>query len=224
MSNQRGHDLVAGVYQLIDPESARQLALSNGTMSIVVLDESGSMAKYGNAPTDAVNGYLRGLLDSPDPNQYFCAVVTFSDTMRVRIPLTLVTPDTRMTDYQPDGMTLLWGTVYQVLTSTLSWYRATPQIADRCPRVVIGVISDGDDNKSDQTRFPQAIREVVPQVLGLGWNLLTFGIGISGVRLAEEMGFPTDSSHAFDFAAAAASLDQTSIIMTETTLGGWKPR
>jgi len=194
------------------------------TVSIMILDKSSSMQIFGFAPVEAVNNHLRGLQESHDDISRLFALVTFSDESRVEIALDLVEKICTYEDYRPQGNTLLWETVHNVLDECLKRFNECPSDIRINSKIVIGVISDGQDNKSDNSRFPETLQKKARKAIDCGWELLTFGLGIRADKLAFEMGFSPDAKHAFTLKAEAQSLRQTSLHMTQTTHGCWKEK
>jgi hypothetical protein len=64
----------------------------------------------------------------------------------------------------------------------------------------VAVLTDGSDNRSSESRR-LALVSLATEARARGWELLTFGVGVDGRRIAEAMGFPTDAAHAFTEAA-----------------------
>lgn len=191
------------------------------TISIMILDKSSSMQIFGFAPVEAVNNHLRTLQEAHDDISRLFALVTFSDESRAEIALDLVEKIRPYEDYRPQGNTLLWETVHNVLDECLKRLNECPADIRDNSKLVIGVISDGQDNKSDTDRFPEILQRKAHKALDCGWELLTFGLGIKADKLAFEMGFPPDAKHAFSLKAEPQSLHKTSIHMTQTTHGCW---
>jgi len=214
------HDLV-----ILDQEGSVQLTLQNTTLSVMILDRSGSMAKFGKAPIQAVNSHLAGIKDAPPGSQQFCSVVSFADHMRVEIPLGHALQIRPMERFNAGGNTLLWETVDAVLGNLLSFIgKLDPQLQKRL-KVTVGVISDGEDNRSSKRYYPERLRETSANAQAMGWELLVFGIGVDAESLARDMGFPTDKASAHTFEATEEGLAQSSVIMTQSTLGGgWRQR
>lgn len=191
------------------------------TVSIMILDKSSSMLRFGFSPVEAVNDHLRELQKIHDDIDRLFALVTFSDESRVEVPLGIVENIPLYENYRPHGNTLLWKTVDNVLDECLKRFNECPPDIRVNSKIVIGVISDGQDNKSDTSRFPEALQRKSRKALDCGWELLTFGLGIRADKLAFEMGFPPDAKHAFSLKAKAQSLHKTSMHMTQTTKGCW---
>lgn len=193
------------------------------TISVSILDESGSMRKFGATPPEAINGHHQSLRESTDGRQYLCAVITFSATHEVRIPLMPVEDIGPLKGYDPCGSTLLWKTVYLTLESLIDYYKrykaSIPREFRNELKVVVGVFSDGKDTASPVLTQPQALQIIAAKALELGWKLQTFGIGIDAGYLARRMGFPDDDEHTLTVEATPQGIQDSVIEMTRTTMG-----
>ncbi|MBI4098594.1 MAG: VWA domain-containing protein [Candidatus Magasanikbacteria bacterium] len=199
---------------------------TEATISVMVLDRSGSMSRYRSTPQDAVNAHMAQLrLDAN--NDHFCGVVSFADDARVEVPFGHISTVRPMAGYRADGNTLLWATVHQVMDELWQQYeRVLLGKADQplSLRFVIGVFSDGADNESARERFPVTLQLLAAMAREAGWELLTFGIGIDGCQLAEEMGFPTDEAHAVTVAASVEGVHRASQTFSSATMAGGRRR
>jgi len=192
------------------------------TLSILIVDESGSMANYGQTPQKCVNDHFRSLKNPPDGRQQFCTVILFNDKYRVAIPLTKASELVPMTGYNADGNTLLYETVHQVLKLFISCFKQSS--ADL--KVFVGVFSDGADNKSDPDRQPKKVQVTAHKARMLGWELFSYGIGIDAKELARLLGFPTDKDHVHNFTTSARSVGEATRHFTDrsTTVGFDDPK
>lgn len=191
------------------------------SISLLILDRSGSMSVHCQpacVPKDAVNAHLRRLKDRHDGHAYFAALLSFADDYKLEIPLGPVGPE--LQNYSPDGYTLLFSTVYHGMRDLLEQFRGLSPEQQKRVKVTVGVLSDGQDNKSDKSKYPQSLRTLAYEVTALGWETLTFGIGINGQRLAQEMGFMSDSDHAYSLTNESASIVAATERFTGATVLG----
>jgi hypothetical protein len=192
-------------------------------VSVIFLDRSGSMTKFivtPPTPKDIVNKHLASLKERNDGWDYFVSVITFSDHYTVDIDLCPIKDAPELNTYSPNGKTLLFSTVYHGIETLLKQFKElTPKQHSRI-RVLIGILSDGLDNKSSSQKYPQQLTAITAEVIKLGWDFLTFGIGINGATLAGVMGLPTDSDHAFSFEPTKHSLCRSQEIFTGATIIG----
>jgi hypothetical protein len=204
-------------------QRALDLAFRPTTISVLILDSSESMLKYGDAPRTALEGHINALREQTDRN-YLCAVVGFHDYAYVIVPLTPVGEIEGIGEYSPDHLTLLWETVAAVLQQLLDLFEKQPRVVMEQLRVVVGVFSDGGDNRSREGADSH-VRQLARKALLYGWTLNTFGIGIDAAALADKMGFPTNPSHAQTVEATETGVHESVISMTMSTVGGaWRPR
>lgn len=174
------------------------------TLSILIVDESGSMDSYGRIPQNCINDHFKALLNPPDGREQYCTVILFNGKYRVAVPLTEATALKPMNSYKAYGDTLLFETVHQTLKLFISCFEQTT--ADL--KIFVGVFSDGQDNKSDANRQPKKIQVSAHKARMLGWELFSYGIGIDAKELARLLGFPTDKEHIHNFTAEAKSVGE----------------
>lgn len=189
------------------------LALPDGssfsTLGAIVMDESTSMRRFGATPLSALEGYLDDLRGSPDAATTAATIVTFSDAPRVRLPPTRVVSTPRFLEWSPTRGTRLYGSVYDVLASLLA-HRGAFRGA------VVSVLTDGEDNGSSDRRR-RALVVLAGEARALGWELLTFGIGVDARAIAQAMGFPDDPAHARTVAAEARAVADSIRCTTQVT-------
>ena len=211
--------------ELMTKETANALALSEEpkTLSILILDGSGSMQQYGAVPQECVNRHFYRLQSPPDGRKQYCTVLIFNDRYQILVPITEAQDLLPLTTYSADGNTLLFETVYQAIKAFLRLH----EIANTDIKIVVGVFSDGDDTASDKPRRQpgkvQAISKIAQQK---GWELLSFGIGIDAKELARSLGFPDDDAHTQTVENTPAGLVEASDSFTTktTTIGFADPR
>lgn len=163
------------------------------TLGVIVMDESGSMARFRSTPPSAIEAYLAELRASPDAPAMAASIVSFSDAPRVRVPLGRVAATPRWIEWSPRGGTRLYGSVHDVLASLLAH-------RDAFRTAVVSVLTDGADNRSSEARRG-ALVGLSTQARALDWQLLTFGVGVDAASIARAMGFPDDEAHARSVAA-----------------------
>lgn len=191
-------------------------------LSAMLLDRSDSMGAFGDTTRKITNQFLDDL--RRDVRHYhLTTVIGFSDELKVLIPPTPVMRVQALQEYLTDGGTLLYQTVDEVLQQILrSWYDMS--MVDRAKtQVVVGVFSDGEDNRSDRMLYPNKVQATSRRCLEQGWLLTTFGIGVSGKELATNLGFPLDRAE--DHAATNQGLRDAATSLGATTItGGMKLR
>lgn len=205
------------VNQLMPPDVTQQLGTQNDkpkTLSVLILDASMSMVRFGDTPRKCVADHLIAIKKSPDGREQFCAVITFNNRATIVIPPARADAISDSFLYQNDYGTLLWKTVHE----TLKWFCTYHRLhSPKNLKVFVGVISDGADNKSDRAIYPQKTQKWSKRALDFGFELFAYGIGIDGQKLAEDLGFPTDDKHAFTLEASARSVERGTRHFSETT-------
>jgi len=172
------------------------------TLAILLMDESGSMQRFGAAPIDAIDRWFAEQRAAPHVATTAAAVMTFADSLRIRIPIAPIRSARRFRGYQPDGRTRLFASARDVFQGL----RKEPRLRGTLPgRVVIAVFTDGKDNCSSEHSV-QVLRRLSADARADGWTLLTFGFGVDARAIARSMGFPHDDAHAQTLEATAASL------------------
>jgi hypothetical protein len=190
------------------------------TLGAIIMDESGSMARFGTTPSDSLGEYLDDLRESPDAPAMGATIVTFSSSARVRLEPTPVPSAPRKLDYGPSGGTRLYGTTLDVLASLLN-HRRSFHLA------VVTVITDGEDNRSQESERLRLV-ELSGEARALGWELLVFGLGVDARAIARRMGFSEDPERARTVAAVADEI-RTSVsrsshvtrVTAVTSRGSW---
>ncbi len=166
------------------------------TISILILDASNSMKRFGRAPEQAVNGHLDTLRRDQSTEHATC-LVTFSGDYRLEIPLTAIGELPPYSGYSTSRGTLLWRTGKRILQQMVeSWDEMTLEQREKL-RVVVAVMSDGEDTRSPRTVYPEALQGYASAGRRRGWKLLAIGIGVDGQKLANEMGFDPDLAYTF---------------------------
>lgn len=188
------------------------------TLAILVMDESGSMERYGDAPRRALNRYLQGLRESPVADHTAVMLATFSRSLRSDAGLLFAHEHPNFDAYLPDDQTRLYASVRDILrplmaelksgvrpphrhgARELRWHRRVD--------VLLAVYTDGEDNLS--TRGDRVeLTELAGRALKRGWQLLTFGYGVDAKRIAKKMGFPHSADHARTMIADERSIHQS---------------
>lgn len=203
------------------------IALQQGeqiTFTLVVLDKSGSMREFSEAPRQLVNDLIAGLkADQQDGHKHYFGLISFNDKMQVEIKIQPVSQIQPLEQYVAGGSTLLYKTVRNALAPLINLVLSLPRELRPNLKIVVAVITDGEDNLSDKAKYPPKLRLASKQALDLGFELLCYGIGVDGKNLAKQMGFLP--AKAWNMPSQEASFCDASLsIQTHTCVGrGWKP-
>src|SRR3989338_393307 len=194
------------------------------TFSILILDSSGSMQRFGFTPIEVANKHVQALADANDGREYYFGLVTFANMAKVEIGLSPVADIIPLEIYHPSGGTRLWETVYSVIDRLLNFLSPFSLFDRQKIQIAISVITDGEDNMSDRERFPEILQRKAKEIQNLGWKLLCYGIGIDAEKTAKNMGFPLDPSLTVRIEPTHEGVRGTSIHMTQTIRGTWVPK
>lgn len=189
------------------PLRHRALVATRGiTLSILLLDRSGSMRSFGRTPVKATNDLIASLKRSDAAPTTGIEVITFADTAELAIPLVHVESAPSLTTYEPTGATRLYLVVKEVIERLL-------EITDRTGtrvNVVLSVVTDGrNEPPRDEPDPPGAkddLIDAVARALERNWDLHVYGIGVDAEKIAADMGFPADETHAHTLGRSAASV------------------
>ncbi len=195
------------MHDLLRPESVAPCS----TLSVIVMDASTSMRRFGSTPVDSLHEYVRDLAAGPTAASIAAGVVTFSSEPRVCVPVTPVRAFPRPIDYVTSAGTRLYGATRDVLRALLA--SEAPQV----PNVIVAVFTDGEDNASSERTRIQLV-ELAGVAQRRGFTLLTFGIGVDGRRIAERMGFPFEREAARSAEATSESIVESVRATTRITL------
>lgn len=172
------------------------------TLSILILDASSSMRRYGAVPLESVKAHLRQIKNPPDGRKQYCAIVTFHFRPEVLMPVGSAESTAEIVSYTTEVGTLLYETVWHVLI----WLcEMKEQFESPNLKIVIGVFSDGADGRSPDNQ-PALLQATAQDARKSGFLLFTYGIGIDAKELARDMGFPDDADHAFTVNASVGGI------------------
>lgn len=158
-------------------------------LAVLIMDRSASMARFGDVPLRVINRHLERMQAAEYAALQEVSVVVFdhaTDTLMPMQPLVHARP---LRPYSLGQGTRLHGTVADVLE------RLTSQVIEEQSRgvevsVSVVVFTDGEDRSKPAGKHLARLRRAVMQAGDLGFQLIAVGIGIDGVRLAQELWFP----------------------------------
>lgn len=159
----------------------------------LIVDSSGSMSSFGDAPCKQTNMFLDGLRKDENADVTAVSVVTFADTWQVAIPPILISEAPCFSGYKASGNTLLYDTVFNSLGSLMI-------LADQrgghggSTDVVLTVLTDGQDTHSHPKTLKQ-LEALSRDARRRGWTLRVFGFGVDGSEIAKMMGFEDIGSY-----------------------------
>ncbi len=167
-----------------------------GKLIMLILDRSGSMGRFGEAPLQAVNECIMTIKNLPGANTTLAGVWTFADMVTESIPWQPLPEIPMLNEYQAQGNTALYDAVGDALHMGLEFQEFAQKKYQIRIEVGISVISDGLDVCSRTSRnrvctFAQHARKAK-------FKLQSIGIGIDHRELANLLGFETGHSYTVD--------------------------
>lgn len=174
-----------------------------------ILDRSGSMQTMTHAAISGFNEFLKaqqGTLDDhgmPIPATFSLILfdheylpVYHRQDIQIARPLTLAT-------YVPRGNTALLDAIGRTIDEIGHALAATPE-AERPAKVVIAILTDGEENSSRQFSMEDINRRITHQTEKYQWEFMFLGANQDAIATAARMGI--HSHHAATFAADADGL------------------
>ena len=163
----------------------------NHTDITVVLDESGSMAFIAD---DTVGGFDRFVeTQKKAPGTAALSLVLFNSSVRKRYTELPINSAPRLTDYNPNSNTALFDAVGQAITDTGRRLAAKPE-SERADKVVIVIITDGDENSSREYNRERIFEMIQHQKNTYSWEFVFLGANQDAMRAASQYGIPVANS------------------------------
>lgn len=158
--------------------------------SVLVMDRSASMARFGQVPLRVINNHLERLRQSPFTNAQEVSVVLFDHATDTLVPMRPISKVGALPPYPLGSGTRLHGTVADVIERLIRIVLAEQSQGVHALASVV-VFTDGEDRSKPAGKHLARLRRVGIEAQDLGFQLMAIGIGISGTRLAEELWFPS---------------------------------
>lgn len=162
--------------------------MKDATEIIVVMDKSGSM---NTRSADAIGGFNTLLAEQQaEPGEACLTLVLFDTTYTFAVPLGTplkdVKPLTEKT-YRPGGNTALNDALARAITETGKRLNDMDE-ADRPDKVICVVITDGQENSSQEHTTAQIREMVTHQEEKYDWAFMYLGTGVDAFAEAGAMG------------------------------------
>lgn len=173
----------------------------NFTSIAVIIDASGSMAGLTNDTIGNFNSFLNEQKLIPGEAAFsLCTFNTDYTLVHDFIPLHTVAELTRQTYRATGGTALLdaMGTTIDTLGAKLD---AMPE-ADRPSKVIVLVITDGEENQSRRFTLDQIKEKVTHQQSVYSWEFVFIGANIDAISAGTSMGFTAQNSVGYVASAA----------------------
>jgi len=200
------------------------LAGDEATLYVRLFDMSGSMSSFQDVVIDAGNLQLDALKGSKNGDQILMSTWTFDTRVHLLhtyLPLANV-PKLDTSSYSPNGYTALYDGVINVITSAVAYAQSLIDAGIRV-RVVIVIVTDGEDNSSSHT-IGQC-ETVITDLFRQEYYTVSFvAFGLHGKDIGAAMGVPAGNkldkdSTAHDIRAAFGEVSQSVIRTSQTVIG-----
>jgi hypothetical protein len=165
--------------------------------AVLVMDRSASMERYGNVPLRAINGYLDKLRTSQYAANLEVSIVIFDHATDTLISMRPVAQIKDVAPYKNGRGTRLYGTVADVVERLNQRILVEHEKGISATGSVV-VFTDGEDTSVPPGKHLSRMRRAVVEAGDLGFQLLSIGIGIDGLRLADELWFPAKFAYTVD--------------------------
>jgi uncharacterized protein YegL len=159
------------------------------TEIVAILDRSGSMASLAN---DTIGGFNRFIEDQKKvPGEAFLTTVLFDDRyefLHDGVNIKDVKPITER-EYFSRGMTALLDAIGRTV-NRVGGKLSKMDEADRPSKVIVLIITDGEENSSKEFTNQQIKEMVERQRSTYNWEFLFFGANIDSFSAAASIGIP----------------------------------
>lgn len=172
----------------------------NHTHIVVVLDRSGSMATVAD---DTINGFNRFLDDQKSaPGTANITLNQFDNEFEVVIDNKDIKSAEHLTSktFVPRGNTALLDAIGRSITTTGSKIESMPE-HERPSRVVMVVVTDGQENASHEFKQEKVFEMIEHQRTKYSWEFVFMGADQQAIKNASGMGFA--ASNAMNYAKSS---------------------
>jgi len=200
------------------------LAGDEATLYVRVIDRTGSMQRFQQVVIEAGNEQIDALKGSKASDSILMSTWVFNERSTLLHSYVALDNAVKLdkNNYDPDGMTALYDAVLDATTSAVA-YAQTLRDAGIRVKVVIVIVSDGEDNSSRNT--VAKVKTVVTDLLKQEIYTVAFvAFGTEGKRIAAEMGIPADnvldeSADAHSIRIAMGTVSKSVIRASQTVIG-----
>lgn len=194
---------------------------NNYTAIGLLVDRSGSMYPIATESSAAINAFVADQAAQPGRRSVFLAEFdNIYDVVRTTCPPNAFVPYTLV----PRGLTALHDAIGKMITDFGKELAGMPE--DQRPgHVVVGIMTDGGENSS-QEWTAEKVRELVEQQSTVyGWHFLFMGANQDAVMTGGQLGFTRDSSITYSASPAGTrSVLDSMNTYTASAFAGTTPR
>ena len=160
-----------------------QLMTTAPVLAVLLIDRSTSMRPFSEDIQEAFDAHIAELQASPQAHGIMIVVISFCGAgLNLEVPPTMLMDVPPMRPLAFAGGTPLYTSTYETLADLL-------KIGDPAIKVVLNVLTDGDDRGSRYNDLWMLKDRIVPAALARGFKLSVIGFGIDGIHIARTMGF-----------------------------------
>lgn len=180
-------------------ESPQPLHLMNNTTEIAfVLDKSGSMQLIVNATIQGFNEFLKNQQEEHAQLPVKMSLTLFDTELEqpyVSVPVIEV-PPLSLESYKPEGSTALLDAIGVTITSLGAKLAATPE-AERAGKVVVCILTDGEENSSRRYNWIQISDMIRHQREVYSWDFIFLGANQDAIATAARINIDQHDSAIF---------------------------
>lgn len=208
--------------------SIDDLAGDEVTLYVRVIDVTGSMQRFQHVVIDAANDQLDALAGSKASDSILMSTLEFNTRTEVLHSYLSLDKAIRLdgSNYQPDGSTALYDATLDAITSAVAYAQSLRDAGIRV-KVVVVIISDGEDNSSRHTAA--AVKHVIEDLINQEIYTFAFvAFGTDGKGIAASMGIPPanvldEQADAHSIRLALNTVSKSVIRASQTIVGGTAP-
>src|SRR5258706_1845492 len=206
--------------------SVDDLAGDEVTLYVRVVDATGSMQRFASVVIEACNDQLDALAESKASDSILMSTLFFN--MKTTVLHSYLPLDKALqldgANYQPDSNTALYDATLDAITSAVSYTQNLRDAGIRV-KVVIVIVSDGEDNSSRHTAA--SVKSVVEDLINQEIYTLAFvAFGTYGSKIAASMGIPNvldEQADAHSIRLALGTVSKSVIRASQTAGGAGSP-
>lgn len=184
----------------------------NYTHLILILDESGSMGTIQNATIEGVNALVQK--QKAEPGDFTTAVYTFDDATKEVSAFTALNKD----NYDPSGSTALLDAFCQAVDQEGKRLAALKE-SERPDKVVVVVVTDGEENSSRKFKIEDVRQRVTQQETAYKWQFVFLGANIDAFATGSTYNFATNNTYQFQPTVRGVQMSYSAV---STTLSSYR--
>jgi Mg-chelatase subunit ChlD len=160
-------------------------------ITLLIIDESGSMGPLLNATIESYNGVVQSIMtdarELPDLVQHMNVWTFEGRTIRENLPLTTVTTGAHIQslDYRPGGSTPLFDCMGESM-SKLERLIDEAKLGDEGTQVSVAIFTDGEENSSRRYGLGE-IKRMIERLKLKGWDFSYYGTDHAVEDMAEKL-------------------------------------